>query len=97
MTIIKLTDAQMTALETAGIFECPHGDDEIALCNAIGDGGKLATDDPDYIACIVCELSNQADELAGMTDDAERRAMYRKDSRVLTNLMIKIRATQATN
>ena len=91
MQVFKLTEAQMTALETAGIFDCPHGDDEIALFNAI-DGSKLVTDDPEYMACIVCDLSNHADELAEIEfrgDD--RAAMYRKDSRVLANLMAKLR------
>ena len=91
MQVFKLTDAQMTALETAGIFDCPHGDDEIALFNAIS-GNRLTTDDPEYMACIVCDLSNRADELAEIEfRGTDRAPMYRKDARVLANLMTKLR------
>jgi hypothetical protein len=92
MRTIKLTDAQLTALQTAGVLDCPHGDDEIALFNAVK-GNRLTVDDAEYMACIVCDLSNRADELGEIEfRHDERGKMYRHDARVLTNLMRKLQA-----
>ena len=91
MQAIKITEAQITALETAGIFECPVGDDEIALNSAIS-GNRMIFEDASEMSRIVCDVSNRADELAEteFCGVPELRAMYAKDSRVLGNLMMKL-------
>ena len=79
---IKITEAQMTALVTAGVFE----DDEMAeLASAIS-GNCLTVSDS--TARMICDLSNDADELSREFSD-ERGAWYRNDSRVLANLYSK--------
>ena len=85
---IRLTDPQLTALDTAGIFDCPDEEHEPLVAAIKGD--RLTVTDPEAFARIVCDLSNHADALAQEFND-DRAAMYAKDSRVLCNLMCKIR------
>jgi hypothetical protein len=88
---VTVTEAQMTALETAGIFECAESEAEVAIAAALN-GNKLRFADPAQMAGYVCEISNHADDLAerDFRDCPERRSMYAKDARVLCNLQVKV-------
>lgn len=88
MASVTITKAQMAALEAAGIFECPD-ENHPPLILAIA-GHKITVDENrDLIARIVCDISNDCDELARcLNGDAAKWA--RADSRALTNLYSKI-------
>lgn len=83
---IKLTDAQFTALETAGVFEQPLDDDDAFLQSAIV-GRRIQTGE--RVARLICNLSNDCDDLS---DDlsGEAASWARKDSRVLAGLYSKL-------
>jgi hypothetical protein len=81
MQTVQITAAQMTALETAGIFEMAD-DDELALVEAISGGHIVATE---HTARLICDLSNNADELARELA-GEQATWARTDARVLANL-----------
>lgn len=86
---VKLTEAQMTALASAGIFDIPEGDDELFLAACVNDG-RLTLSDPSRLAGIINDLSNAADAMVADLTDAEQKSWARKDSRVLSNLYGKL-------
>lgn len=88
MTTLRISSAQMTALETAGIFECPETEGEIFLANAVR-GRVLQISDSERLARAVCDISNNCDELSRELTD-EQAAWARADSRTLSTLYLKI-------
>lgn len=88
---IKLTEAQLTALDCAGIYEAPQSDVEFLLAGSIQGrrlilGGRRAE-----IARAICDLSNGNDDMArGRDVSGEQAAWARSDSRVLSALYAKI-------
>lgn len=93
---IKLTEAQLTALDTAGAFEEPLDESDVILAAALQDYGTLTTDDPDRLANIIGELSNAADD-QGDRDGRNRdpdpfmRKAYRADCQVFHRLACRLR------
>ena len=93
---MKLTEAQLTALDTAGAFEEPLDADDETLAAALKDYGTLTTDDPDRLANIIGELSNGADD-RGDRDGRNRdpdpfmRQAYRTDCQVFHRLAVRLR------
>jgi hypothetical protein len=98
MKLMRISPAQMAALETSGVFEPWEGDaEELAIVRAAIDGGRITV--KLEVSRALHELANAADELgheAGLEhDDA---AMYRADSRSLTALACKVsRAAKPLN
>lgn len=97
---MKLTDAQITALDTAGAFEEPLDADDELLAAALATPGRLETDDPATIARIIGDLSNGADARGsgvygngrgGADPVVELRAAYRHDCQVFLRLASRIR------
>jgi hypothetical protein len=92
---IKLTDAQLLALDTAGAFEEPLDERDEVLAAAI-QLDYLVTDEPKKLACIILELSNEADDRAENRNydfnhlDAGDRRMYRTDRDVFSRLARKL-------
>lgn len=89
---IKLTEAQKTALETAGVFEEPLDEDDRVLALAI-QGEYLVTNEPQKLAGLMYELSNAADDHAEQRapcDDATLRRAYRADCQVFLRLARKL-------
>ena len=82
--MIRLTEAQMTALECAGVFE---GDDPLAK---FIDGNKISATEESRT--LINELSNHLDDLGNGRDelDADRRKWYRRDAATLSNLFVKM-------
>lgn len=79
---LKLTEAQRSALECAGVFEIAFND---PLAKFISGDQIQAT--PESTA-LVNELSNHLDDLGNGKDEAdqEKRRWYRRDARCLSNL-----------
>lgn len=97
---IKLTSAQITALDTAGAFEDPLDAADEMLAAALSTPGRLETDDPASIANIISYLSNGADARGsgiygngkgGVDPVVELRQAYRQDCQVFMRLARKIR------
>jgi len=92
---IKLTDAQLVALGTAGAFEEPLDERDEVLAAAI-QLDYLVSDEPEKLACIIWELSNEADDRAANRNydfnhlDAAGRRMYRTDRDVFSRLARKL-------
>jgi len=81
---VRLTSAQLTALECAGVFE---GEDDLGIrAHVSPDRRSIAS----AAASAVCELSNGLDDAIRDQADAERRRWYATDSRVLANLYSKL-------
>jgi hypothetical protein len=80
---IKITDAQMTALISAGVIEMPQDFPELAA--AIKGNRMDLTANGDGIARAICDLSNDADEQARDLE-GECATWAAKDARVLANL-----------
>lgn len=78
--MIRLTEAQISALECAGVFE---GED--AMRSFITDDQILVTEESTRL---VNELSNHLDEIGHGSDirDEEVRKWHRRDARTLSNL-----------
>jgi len=100
---MKLTEAQITALDTAGAFEEPIDDADELLGAALATPGRLETDDPEAIARIIDELSNAADVRGsgvygngkgGADPNVELRAAYRKDCQVFMRLSKRLRKVE---
>ena len=89
---VRITEAQLSALECAGLFEVPDGPDEAALAAAI-DGRRLVVTNETREALVsaLIELCNGEDAIA---EDASRgrdeRRFARAATRSLTNLIEKI-------
>lgn len=90
MKQIRISPAQLTALETAGVFEIDEGDAaELVTVRAAIEGGRIA---------VSLEVSRALHELANVADeygrdrfrDKDDAAMYRADSRALTALAFKV-------
>ena len=92
--LVRITPAQMAALETAGVFDADESDEpELVTVRAAINGACIVASDA--VAAALHELSNSADEL-GHEKGREDAAMYRSDSRVLCNLAVKVgRAARA--
>ena len=60
---IKLTAAQLLALETAGVFEEPLDEDDAWLSAAIQEG-YLLTGDPQRLSGMLRNMSSNADDYA---------------------------------
>lgn len=59
---VRISEAQLTALETSGVFEPWDGDsEELATVRGAIDGGRIAISED--IARALHELANVADEL----------------------------------
>lgn len=83
---IKISAAQMTALDTAGVFEAGDADGLDVIRAAIsGDHISVSAE----AAAALHELANAADEL-GRERGRHDAAMYRADSRSLTTLACKV-------
>ena len=82
---IRLTEAQYSAMECAGVFE---GVDE-PLARFISGHEIQVTEESQTL---VCELSNHLDDLGNgrIETDQEKRKWYRNDARVLSNLFSKM-------
>jgi hypothetical protein len=88
MQTIRITEAQMTALLTAGVFDAPEGDEALLVEAIIG--SKLTLNgNGEQIARIVNDLSNNADELSRELT-GEQATWARNDSRSLANLYCKL-------
>lgn len=97
---IKLTEAQITALDTAGAFEEPFDAADEILLASLKTRVRLETDDPEAIARIIDNLCNGADTLGsgvygngkgGADPNVELRAAYRNDCQVFMRLSRRIR------
>src|SRR5262245_14663940 len=86
---VRVTEAQLTALQCAGIFEAPEGDEVLVVEALRGRVLDLAAG-PARIAAVINDLSNAADERLRDEADAERAAWARSDARALANLYSKI-------
>ena len=82
---LNMTEAQLSALECAGVFE---GVDE-ELAKFVSGKQIQATDES---VALVNELSNHLDSLGHGKDepDPEKRKWYRRDAAVLSNLFTKM-------
>lgn len=82
--MIRLTEAQISALECAGVFE---GEDPLA--KFIKGVEIEATEES---KTLVNDLSNHLDDLGNgkYETDEEKRKWYRRDARVLSNLFVKM-------
>jgi len=91
MSTIVISTAQMTALDTAGVFEVDEADGLEQLRGAIG-GNRIHVSRE--VALIIHELANHADRLG---DEVGRHdaSMYRADSRSLTALALKVSKSAA--
>ena len=88
---IKMTPAQMTALECAGVLEMPEGDGECLLCDAIyGAMIHISPETVDQLASTINDMSNAADERSRDDLDDDRRKWARSDAAVLANLYAKV-------
>ena len=79
MIDIKLTTAQLDALEIAGAFEEPIDEDGEFLAASISDG-RIATTDPARMFSILMDLGNGADDFCegrAPCDDAILKRMYK--------------------
>jgi hypothetical protein len=86
---VKITPAQRTALEAAGVFEQSDLDDEavVTVRNALQGDSLTVTDE---VVAALHELANNADTL-GSEKNRDDAAAYRGDSRSLTSLAQKAR------
>ena len=87
---MKLTNAQLSAIDCAGIFEAAHPDSpgEILLRDSI-QGKTLELDGREAIslaASTVNDISNSEDYLAEVSLDADMRKGHRGASRAMQNL-----------
>jgi hypothetical protein len=85
--VIQITPAQMTALETAGVFE-PEDWDGLEVVRAAISGQEIRPSED--VARALHELANGADEI-GHERGRDDGAMYRADSRSITALACKVR------
>lgn len=86
MNEIRISPAQMCALETAGVFLDDESDGLDILRTAIsGDRIRISME----VAMALHELANGADELSHQ-HGVDNSAMYRTDSRCLTALACKV-------
>jgi hypothetical protein len=89
---IKLSAAQLQALETAGVFEEPLDADDETLAAAI-QGHELVTREPDQIGWLIVALSDGADDYAEQRcpcPTAELRRLYRGDCQTFLRLARKL-------
>jgi hypothetical protein len=92
---IKLSNAQLAALDTAGAFEEPLDERDNVLTAAIH-GNYLVTSDPSTLSRIIRDLGNEADDRAENRNydfnhlSASERRMYRTDRDVFCRLAIQL-------
>jgi hypothetical protein len=89
---LRLTSAQHSALDCAGIFEMPDGPDEELLRSAIR-GHTLELDGRENIsaaASAVNELSNAESHLAEISLDRDMRRGHQGASKALQHLASKL-------
>lgn len=89
MARVRLTDAQITALESAGIFEEPMTESEVCLVSSIRGRYIFFNNNVEQIARIICDISNDLDSLA-VTGFGDSAKWARVDARVLSNLYMKL-------
>ncbi len=92
MIDLKLTTAQLDALEIAGAFEEPIDEDDEFLAASISDG-RIVTTDPTRLSSILLDLGNGADDFCegrAPCDEPVLKRMYKSHRDIFYRLAKKM-------